>query len=89
MMDRIERIKLALSALQPLQMNVIDESHKHAGHAGARAGGGHFLLQITSADFSGKSKMNRHRMIYSALAEMMERDIHALTLDAKTPGETE
>jgi BolA protein len=47
------------------------------------------LLQIISPDFSGKSKMARHRMIYSALAEMMKRDIHALTIDAQTPGELE
>lgn len=86
-MDRIARIKQSLSGLHPVRMEVIDESYKHAGHAGARSGGGHFLLQITSAEFSGKSKMNRHRMIYSALAEMMQRDIHALTIDAKSPEE--
>ncbi|MGB8518175.1 MAG: BolA family protein [Gallionella sp.] len=87
MMDRITCIKEKLAALHPVELQVIDESHKHAGHAGARSGGGHYLLQITSDEFSGKSKMDRHRMIYSALAEMMQQDIHALTIVAKTCGE--
>lgn len=88
-MDRIERMERRLAVLNPVKLEIVDDSHRHAGHAGARSGGGHYLLQIISADFSGKSKMARHRMIYSALAEMMERDIHALTIDAKTPGEIE
>jgi BolA protein len=88
-MDRIEKMKRHLAVLNPVKLEIVDDSHRHAGHAGARSGGGHYLLQIISADFSGKSKMARHRMIYSALAEMMERDIHALTIDAKTPGEIE
>lgn len=82
-------MKQRLAVLHPLRLEIVDESHRHAGHAGAKAGGGHYLLQITSPDFAGKSKMTRHRMIYSALAEMMERDIHALTIDAKTPSEIE
>lgn len=82
-------MKQRLAVLDPVRLEIVDESHKHAGHAGARSGGGHFLLQIISVEFEGKNKMNRHRMIYSALAEMMERDIHALTIDAKTPGEIE
>ncbi len=89
MSDRIEQMRQRLAVLHPVSLEVVDESHKHAGHAGARSGGGHYLLQIISPDFSGKSKMARHRMIYSALAEMMERDIHALTIDAQTPGELE
>ncbi len=88
-MSRIENIKEKLAVLHPLKLDIVDESHRHAGHAGARSGGGHFLLQIISADFVGKNKMERHRMIYSALAEMMERDIHALTIDAKSPLEIE
>lgn len=89
MSDRIEQMKQQLAALHPESIEIVDESHRHAGHAGAKAGAGHYLLQIISPDFTGKSKMARHRMIYSALAEMMERDIHALTIDAKTPGEIE
>jgi BolA protein len=89
MNERVERMKQCLAALHPVGLEIVDESHRHAGHAGAKAGGGHYLLQIISPEFSGKNKMARHRMIYSALAEMMERDIHALTIDAKTPGEIE
>ncbi len=86
---RIEQMRQHLAALHPVGLEIVDESHKHAGHVGARTGGGHYLLQITSLEFAGKNKMARHRMIYSALAEMMEREIHALTIDAKTPGEIE
>lgn len=89
MNERIAQMKLRLAALHPVSLEVVDESHRHAGHAGAKSGGGHYLLQIISPDFTGKSKMVRHRMIYSALAEMMQRDIHALTIDARTPGEIE
>jgi BolA protein len=66
----IATMKQKLAVLHPLFVDIVDESHKHAGHAGARSGGGHYLLQIISADFAGKSKMVRHRMIYSALAEI-------------------
>jgi BolA protein len=89
MNKRITMMSEKLAVLNPLVLHITDESHKHAGHAGARSGGGHFCLQITSVSFSGISKMQRHRMIYSALAEMMERDIHALVIDAKAPGEVE
>ncbi len=89
MTTRIALMKQRLAVLHPVKLEIVDESHRHAGHAGARAGGGHYLLQIISADFADKNKTSRHRMVYSALAEMMERDIHALTIDAKTPGEIE
>ena len=88
-MNRIAMMTQRLAVLHPIRLEIVDESHKHAGHAGARSGGGHYLLQIISADFAEKSKTSRQRMVYSALAEMMERDIHALTIDAKTPGEIE
>ena len=88
-MNRIAMMKQRLAVLHPVKLEIVDESHKHAGHAGARSGGGHYLLQIISADFADKNKTSRQRMVYSALAEMMERDIHALTIDAKTPGEVE
>jgi BolA protein len=76
-----------LAALTPTLLEITDDSHKHAGHAGARSGGGHFVLRIVSAQFVGKSTMGRHRMIYSALGEMMQREIHALTIQAQTPEE--
>jgi BolA protein len=76
-----------LAALDPMSLEIIDESHKHAGHAGARDGGGHYLLDIVSEQFSGKKTVARHRMIYSALGELMKREIHALTIRAHTPDE--
>jgi len=76
------------AALKPERLEVIDESHKHAGHAGARPGGeSHFRVEITSAAFTGKSRVERQRMVYDALAEEMASDIHALALSTRAPGE--
>ncbi|MDO9013039.1 MAG: BolA family protein [Gallionella sp.] len=86
-MNRIEKMRAHLAALNPVSLEIIDESHKHAGHAGARDGGGHYLLQIVTSQFTGKSTMARHRMIYSALEEMMKHEIHALNIQANTPDE--
>lgn len=87
-MNRIERIRAALeSALQPVSMEVLDDSHKHAGHEGARDGRGHFTVRITSAAFAGKPSLARHRAVYAALGEMMQTDIHALAIEARTPDE--
>ncbi len=86
-MNRIEQMTALLAVLQPEQIDITDESHLHAGHEGARSGGGHYTLQIISAHFSGKPTLGRHRMIYSALGEMMKRDIHALNIKAYTPQE--
>ena len=80
-------MRARLAALEPVQLEIIDESHKHAGHAGARDGGGHYVLHIVSARFAGKNTVARHRMIYSALGELMKREIHALTIQASTPDE--
>lgn len=86
-MNRIEKMRTHLAALNPVTLEIIDESHKHAGHAGARDGGGHYLLQLVTSQFTGKSTMARHRMIYSALEEMLKHEIHALNIQAKTPDE--
>lgn len=86
-MTRIERIREALAALQPVTLDVIDDSHKHAGHEGARDGRGHFTVRIVSPVFAGKAPLARHRAIYAALAEMMQTDIHALAIEARTPDE--
>ncbi|UOV02009.1 BolA family protein [Pseudoxanthomonas mexicana] len=86
-MSRIERIREALAALQPVTLDVIDDSHKHAGHEGARDGRGHFTVRIVSPVFAGKASLARHRAIYAALGEMMQTDIHALAIEAKAPGE--
>jgi len=88
MSDRIAEMRVRLSVLEPVSIDIIDESHKHAGHVGARDGGGHYVLSIVSMQFVGKNTVARHRMIYSALGEMMKREIHALTITAHTPDET-
>ena len=86
-MTRIERIREAMSALQPVTLEVVDDSHKHAGHEGARDGRGHFTVRIVSPVFAGMAPLARHRAIYAALGEMMQTDIHALAIEAKAPGE--
>jgi len=87
MNSRVDIMRQRLAALAPVSLDIIDESQKHAGHAGARNGGGHYQLYIVSAQFAGKNTMARHRMIYSALGEMMKREIHALNIQANAPDE--
>lgn len=89
-MSRIERIRAALeAALKPSQLEVIDDSHRHVGHAGARDGRGHFSVKVVSEAFAGKLPLARHRAIYAALGDMMETDIHALSIQARTPQEAD
>jgi len=84
--NRIERIRTLLSeTLAPTSLEIIDDSHKHAGHEGAKGGGGHFTVSVCSAAFDGKTLIQRHRMIYDALGDMMQQDIHALSIAATTP----
>lgn len=79
------RIEAALRQhLQPLSLQVIDESHLHAGHAGASEGS-HFRVQITSARFTGLPRLARHRLVYDALSDWMPRGIHALAIVAEAP----
>ena len=86
--ERVERIRsLLMDALAPDAIEVTDDSHKHAGHAGARGGQGHFRVEIVSAAFAGKLPLARHRLVYAALGEMMQTDIHALSIRARTPDE--
>jgi BolA protein len=87
MNEREMNMRSRLAVLEPLQLEIIDESHKHAGHAGARDGGGHYVLRIVSAKFAGCNTVARHRMIYSAIGELMKREIHALTIQALAPNE--
>ena len=83
-MTRIEKIETALhAALQPDALKIEDESHLHAGHAGAATGRGHFRLEIVSAAFTGKSPIESHRMVYAALGDLMQTDIHALSIRAR------
>ena len=86
-MNTITFIKQKLTILKPEKIEIFDESSKHIGHEGAKNGGGHFLLTIISGNFYEKSTIERHRMVYAALGEMMERDIHALSIKAYTPEE--
>ena len=87
--DRISLFEVDLkSAFQVLQLNIEDESHLHAGHAGAATGGGHFKLTIVAPEFDGMSKVARHRAIYSALNKHFPEAIHALTILAFTPSES-
>ena len=82
---RVERLRAALeAALHPTHLEIRDDSAKHEGHAGAREGG-HFHVIIAAAGFSGVPAVQRHRMVYAAAAELMGRDIHALSIDARSP----
>ena len=84
MSSRVERLRAALeSALHPSLLEIRDDSARHIGHAGAREGG-HFHVTIASSAFDGVPQVERHRMVYAAAAELMGRDIHALSIDART-----
>ncbi len=86
--DRVSRIEAILDAsFSPSHLLVKDQSHLHAGHAGAQDGKGHFDVTIVSDAFAGKRPLARHRQVYDALNEMIETDIHALRITAKTPDE--
>ncbi|KAB7766061.1 BolA family protein [Xanthomonas maliensis] len=87
-MSRVERIRDALqAALAPSALEVVDDSHRHAGHAGARDGRGHYNVRIVSTAFAGKALLARHRAVYAAVGDMMQTDIHALSIQAFAPGE--
>jgi BolA protein len=82
-----EDIASALAqALAPSRLEVQDDSHLHAGHAGAREGR-HFSVRIDAEVFRGLARVRRHRLVYDALASLMPQGIHALAIDARTPGE--
>jgi BolA protein len=86
--DRVERIRVAIdAALAPVALEVVDDSARHAGHAGAKDGRGHFNVDVVSEAFAGLAPLARHRKVYAAVGSMMETDIHALSIRARTPGE--
>ena len=88
-MDRIAEIKGRLEqALSPTQLDIIDESHLHAGHPGAASGAGHFNVTVISDKFAGQSVIQRHRMVYLAVNDLMPSEIHALSINAQAPEET-
>jgi len=85
---RIARMReLLVAGLAPVQVDIVDESHKHAGHAGARDGRGHFRVRIVAAAFAGLAQVRRHQRVYAALGTMMQTDIHALALETRAPDE--
>lgn len=86
--DRLQQIQERLTAeFAPLHLQVKDQSHLHAGHAGARDGMGHFEATIVADAFAGKSRIERHRLVYAALGSLMQTDIHALKINAYSPDE--
>ena len=87
MVSTTELIRQKLAVLDPERIEILDESARHAGHEGAKSGGGHYFLTIVSREFSGKSTLIRHRLVYTVLKEMMHKDIHALSVKAYTPEE--
>jgi BolA protein len=86
-LNTAELINARLAALEPENIEIYDESHEHAGHAGARDGGGHYQVLIVADAFEGKSRVTRHRMVYDALRPLMPGQIHALAISAYTPEE--
>ena len=87
--QRVEKIRTALvAAFAPETLDVRDDSHRHAGHAGAQDGRGHFHVEIVSHAFAGLPPLARHRAVYAAMGELMRTDIHALSIVARAPAES-
>lgn len=85
--ERVQRIRdLLQHAFAPDELDIRDDSHRHAGHAGARDGRGHFKVRIVSPAFDGMPPLARHRAVYAALGDMLQTDIHALQIDAGPVG---
>jgi len=85
----LDQIRDLLGPLQPLELQMEDESDRHAGHPGALSGGGHFRLRVVSPRFTGLSRLQRHRLVYDCLDSMMSAQIHALALTLLSPDEAE
>lgn len=83
----IDAMRARLQALAPLAVEIHDDSAQHAGHAGAASGGGHYRLRLVCPAFKGQTRVERHRLVYSALADLMQRDIHALAMTLLAPDE--
>jgi BolA protein len=85
---RVDRIRDRLqAAFHPTRLEVVDDSHRHAGHPSVRDGRGHFTVVIVAASFAGMSKLDRHRAVYDAVEDLMATDIHAMSIHAFAPGE--
>jgi BolA protein len=84
--ERVAQIRARLEQVfAPEALEIQDDSHRHAGHAGAAGGAGHFVVRIVSQQFAGKKPLERHRMVYDALAPLLRNDIHALSITALAP----
>lgn len=81
--DRAELIRARLAALEPDSLEIIDESHMHAGHAGAQTGASHFRVRISSPHFNGKLPLARHRLVYDLVQDLIPHPIHALAIVAQ------
>jgi BolA protein len=86
--SRIDRLTERLkTGLEPERLEVVDDSHRHAGHAGPADGRGHFTVLVVSKRFAGLNTLKRHRLVYDIVGDMMTTDIHALSIQALAPGE--
>lgn len=85
-MSAVDTLRTRLAVLAPTSLDIRDDSHRHAGHAGAREGG-HYAIAIVSPRFAGLGTMQRHRLVYDALGDLKARGIHALSITAKAPEE--
>ncbi len=85
---RLERLSHRLKALEPQRLEIMDDSHRHAGHAGAADGRGHFSVLVVSERFAGLSRLRRHQLVYEAVGDLMTTDVHALSIQALAPGES-
>ena len=83
---RIKLIQDGLQSLNPIKIDIVDEGHLHVGHAGAKSGG-HFKLYIVSNHFKGQSMIDRHKLIYKSLDNLMNTEVHALSIKAISPEE--
>lgn len=83
--DRIALIQERLTALEPVDLRVEDESHLHAGHAGAQGGAGHYRVHIVAECFRGKPPLARHRLVYDRLHDLIPHSVHALAIHASVP----
>ena len=86
-MSTVKKMEERLQALAPENIEILDESGKHAGHEGAKGGGGHYNLLIVSPRFAGCPSVVRHRLVYEALGDLMRKEIHALAIRALAPNE--
>ena len=85
--ETVEQLRQRLAALAPLSLAIRDDSARHAGHAGARSGGGHYHVDIVAEAFAGRNTLARHRLVFDTAGDLMRGAIHALSINARTPGE--